>query len=580
MGLIPEQVIDEVQSRSDIVDVVSSYVPLKRSGANFKALCPFHREKTPSFMVSPSKQIWHCFGCSQGGNVVNFVMKYENLQFPEAVRSLAKRAGINIPETPGISREARSKQKVLYEINELAAEYYRANLLDQNIGRAAREYLKRREIGDETSQRFRLGYAPDRWEGFLTYAKRAGWSEGELVQAGLILPGKEGTYYDRFRNKLIFPIQDVQGRVIGFGSRVLDDSLPKYTNSPETDVFRKGRNLYGLNFAKEHTRVDNFIIIVEGYMDCLTLYQNGIRNVVASLGTALTQDQVRLLKRFIQTVVMVYDSDQAGEAASLRGLDLLIEEDLRCRVVRLTKGFDPDDYVRNKGRDGFQGLLRDAPDLFDYKLGLLASRYDSSKVEDVAKITAEMLPTISRITNAVLRSGYIKELAKRLAVDEEAVLVELRKVKGSQDSYYEPQVQQPSPMRSEEKTLIRLMLEDRHVGIIVKDNVASGDFQDPRARKVVACIFESIAQGRSYDPSRLMSHVGDDDVSQLISRLLARPDEFLDRMKVASDCIERMREARSARKRAFLQREIKLAEVAGDEAKVMELLREFQDKNL
>jgi len=577
MGLIPDEVIDEVLARTDIVELISPRVPLRRSGANFKALCPFHREKTPSFMVSPSKQIWHCFGCGMGGGVVNFLMKYENLEFPEAVRMLAQKVGVRIPETREISPGAKSKRKSLYEINELAAKYFQKNLEDPKEGRPAREYLKQRAIEDETCHRFRLGYAPHRWDGFFNYAKREGISCDFLVQAGLILPGKEGNYYDRFRNKLIFPICDFQGRVIGFGSRVLDQTLPKYINSPETDIFRKGRNLYGLNLAREYARDHTYVIVVEGYMDCITLYQNGFKSVVASLGTALTADHVRLLKRFTNTVCMVYDSDQAGEAASLRGLDLVVAEDLRCKIVTLPRGFDPDDYLRRKGRESFQDQLDRALDLFDYKLNLLTSKYDSSKVEDIAKITAEMLPTIARMTNAVLRSGYIKELSKRLAVDVEALIIELRRLKDRGATYYQPEIKEsPSPMSSVEKTLIRLMLEDKDVGLKVKDSLEVEDFRDSRAKRIVQALFKSISEQKSIDPAHLMSHMDGDEISQMISGLLVGPDELMNRKKVADDCIERIREANLKHRRLALQRKIRLAEAAGDDAQRMELLAEFQ----
>lgn len=577
MGLIPDEVIDEVLARTDIVELISSRVPLKRAGANFRALCPFHREKTPSFMVSPSKQIWHCFGCGMGGSVVNFLMKFENLEFPEAVRMLAQKVGVKIPETREGSPGAKSKRKLLYEINELAAKYFQKNLADPKDGRSAREYLKQRAIEDETCHRFRLGYAPDRWDGFFSYAKGKGISFDFLLQAGLILPGKEGGYFDRFRNKLIFPICDFQGRVVGFGSRVLDQTLPKYINSPETDCFRKGRNLYGLNLAREWVRDHNYIIVVEGYMDCITIYQNGFKNVVASLGTALTTDHVRLLKRFTNAVCMVYDSDQAGEAASLRGLDLVVAEDLRCKIVTLPRGFDPDDYLRRKGRQSFQNQLDRALDLFDYKLNLLTSKYDSSKVEDIAKITAEMLPTIARIQNAVLKSGYIKELSKRLAVDKEALLIELGRVKDRGATYYRPKINESqSAMRSEERTLIRLMLEDKDVGLRVKDSLEVEDFQDPRAKRIVAALFESISERRSIDPAHLMSHMEGDEISQMISGLLVGPDEPTNREKVADDCIERIKEANLKHRRLALQRRIRLAEAAGDDAQRMELLAEFQ----
>ena len=590
-GLISQEIIDQVQQRTNIVEIISNYLPLKRSGSNFKTLCPFHHEKTPSFMVNPSKQIWHCFGCGLGGNVFSFVMKYENLEFPQAIRLLGKNAGVAVPEFSSQTTVQRSLNKNIYRINELAANYFHNNLLNQQKGKSARHYLRKREIADEIVDKFRLGFSLNLWDGFLRFARSKGEKEEFLSQAGMIIPRREGGFYDRFRNRLIFPIFDLQERVIGFGGRVLNEDLPKYINSPETVLFNKGRCLYGLNLAKEQFRGKKYIIVVEGYMDNITLYRAGIRNTVATLGTALTSEHARMLKRYVPTIVIIYDADRAGENASLRGLDILIEEGLRVRIVRLPEGSDPDSYLISKGKEDFEKKIKQSQDLFGYKLDFLIAKYGTDKLEEQAEIIAEMLPTIARVDNAVLRSGYVRQLAKRLSVNENSILLELKKIKDKKFSYSRPPIKEgfnsKIAINPEERIIVQLMLEDPEVASTIKDDLILEDFENPELKKIVALIFKLIAENKPFGPSQIINYLKEDKTARLISELSAGPiiagydnsagDGLLDKRRLVADCIKKIKTKNLRRTRLSLQRKIKMAEDKRNVKEQMRLLNEFQN---
>jgi len=590
-GLISQEIIDQVQQRTNIVEIVSNYLPLKRSGGNFRTLCPFHHEKTPSFTVNPSKQIWHCFGCGLGGNVFSFVMKHENLEFPQAIRLLGKKAGVTVPEFSSQTTVQRSLNKNLYRINELAANYFHNNLLNQQKGKLARHYLTKRGIAGEIVDKFRLGVSLNLWDGFLRFARSKGEKEEFLRQAGMIIPRREGGFYDRFRNRLMFPIFDLQGRVIGFGGRVLSEELPKYVNSPETALFNKSRCLYGLNLTKEHLRGKEYIIVVEGYMDNITLYRAGIRNTVATLGTALTSEHARMLKRYVSTIVIIYDADQAGENASLRGLDILIEEGLRVRIVRLPEGSDPDSYLISKGKEGFERKIKQSQDLFDYKLDFLMAKYGTDKLEEQAEIIAEMLPTIARVDNAVLRSGYVHQLAKRLSVNENSILLELKKVKDKNFSYSRPLIKQELnskiAINPEERIIVQLMLEDPDLASSIKDDLILEDFENPELKEIIAVIFKLIAENKPFGPSQIINYLKEDKIARLISELSAGPiipgydgssgDGLLDKERLVTDCIKKVKTKNLRRTRLSLQRKIKMAEGKRNVKEQMRLLNEFQN---
>ena len=430
--MISQETLDQIQERVDIVELISAHLPLKRSGRNFRALCPFHHEKTPSFMVSPDKQIFHCFGCGEGGDIFRFVMKTERLEFLDAVRSLAEKTGVTLPQNdPSPGKSATSAP--LYEANALAVQFYRG-LLAGKEGVAGRNYFTRRGLKQETLDHFQLGYASASFNAFGTEARSKGFSETILLRAGLLVKGEDGRVWDRFRNRLIFPIQNVRSRFLGFGGRILEAGEPKYLNSPETEIYIKGRELYGLVYSGKAIREEGIAILVEGYMDCITLFQEGVLPVVATLGTSLTRDQVRLLKRYTQEVVVVFDPDQAGESASVRGLEIFLEENVSVKVATLP-GMDPDDYVRKKGKDSFWKEVHAAKPFIPYQLDRLAAKISFATPEGKAKACQEILPVLAKIENAILRSEYLKELSERLSVGEEDLIIELKKVNHPEPSW-------------------------------------------------------------------------------------------------------------------------------------------------
>ena len=571
--------IEQVQSRLDIVEVVSGYMPLKKAGANFRALCPFHQEKTPSFMVSSRKQIYHCFGCGAGGDVISFVMEYEKVEFMEALKILAQKTGIKLPLFRRADYIRRSTAaNLLYRINEMAASYYNAILVGSNRAAEAREYLRQRGISAETVAAFKLGFAPQSWDGLLKYAQKNHISPETLLKAGLVLPGKEGTFYDRFRNRIIFPIFDINSKTVGFGARVLDDSTPKYINSPETDIYVKGRHLYGLNIAQNEIRKRNEVIIVEGYLDLIIPFQNGVGNVAATLGTALTVEQISLIKRYTTNVVIIFDADEAGEAASLRSLDILVGEGLNVKLVSLPKGFDPDKYVRAKKEEGFRSVVGSAKGLFDYKMDILLSRHGRDSAEAKAKIISEMLPTIKRMDNAVLRSDYIKRLSHNLSVDEKAILIELKKVKLDYTrTAPAPTFEMKQEARAAEKIIAALAMEDAEIARRIREEFDIEDFKDQRIKKIVERSFALIDGNKQPTAARLIHYIGDEKMSQFICHLLAEVENIVDREKTIEDCIRWIKVDNLRDKKEELAYQIKEAEKLGNDKEVMTLVKKFNN---
>lgn len=579
-NVFSDNIIDQIRDKCNIVEIISQYIPLKRAGRNFKAICPFHQEKTPSFMVSPSKGIFHCFGCGAGGNVFNFIMKHERLEFPQVVRMLAEKTGVKLPSASMFTREQKEGRD-LFQLNELACSWYQGNLAKE-IGRPALEYLKKRAFKAKTLVTFRLGFAPAN-NGLLNFMHAKGVGLELLEKAGLILRKQGSSCYDRFKQRIIFPIFDTRSRILGFGGRVLDNSnTPKYMNSPETPVYRKGSHLYGLNSSKEEIKKQDFCIIVEGYIDLLSVYQNDVCNVVASLGTALTAQQIRLLKRYTDNVVMVFDADRAGELASLRSLDLLIEEDMDVKVVALPKNEDPDSFLGKFGKSDFWQKITQCSDLFDYKLNLLAQNYDLNTVEGKVGIASEMLPTIHRVQNAIRRSGYVKRLAQEFSrgeksLGEEWILAELKKVKRDFEYYSKEGFIQTKLMagRPAEEMVLKILLEDETAAEEIKKRLALEDFQDLRIREAMRIIYQLQTQGKIPSVAKLISCLRGEDAAQLISRISSSDSKFIDRRKSLHDCIRRINNDNLRNRLNKLQREIKLAQSWGHKDKITDLVSKY-----
>jgi DNA primase len=580
-GFIDENILNDILARINIVEVVSEYLPLKRAGRNFKACCPFHHEKTASFVVSLDKQIYHCFGCGAGGNVFNFLMQYERLEFPEAVESLAKKCGVELPVRKTRDPKSAEHSSQVYKLNEAAVALYSLNL-HSSAGASARDYLVKRGIRQETAKQFKLGFALDTWDQLIESLRGKGISLALIEKAGLIIPKEGGGYYDRFRNRVIFPIFDIKNSCIGFGARVTDGSLPKYINSPETPVYRKGKNLYGLNLAKDAVRELDFVVVVEGYLDCVIPYQHGLRNIVASLGTALTPDQARLIKRYTNNVVMVYDGDMAGESATMRSLDIFIEEEMNVRVAPLPDGYDPDTYVRKMGADAFEKLVREADNLFDYQLKTLKRKYDSRKSEDKSRIASEILRTIKKIKDPILRDEYIKSLAQRLDLDESFVreVYNNLKTEGSIEAVVLESFNKLAQTNPTEKLLMKLMLEEAHLVGEIRTKIDPGDFQDKMISRIVATMFELATQGKNYSAHSLINHLGQNDLSRIVCESTLEDGSMpeisnSDKDKIVHDCILRLKKNTLQTKRKKLQEAIKSAEDEGNEEELNRLKIEF-----
>ena len=570
---IPQETLDRIQERVDIVELIGSHLLLKRAGRNFRALCPFHQEKTPSFMVSPEKQIFHCFGCGEGGDVFRFVMKTERVEFLDAVRSLAERTGIPLPRKEEFSAETSSEVARLYEANLFAQSYYRQCLLGKE-GIAARRYLFKRGLKEKTLEFFQVGYAPPSGS-FFGHASKKGFSENILLRAGLILKGEDGRLRDRFRHRILFPIANVKGRVIGFGGRIVDQGEPKYLNSPETEIYTKGRELYGLVHSGKAIREKEAAILVEGYLDLITLFQSGIQPVVATLGTSLTREQARLLKRYTHDIVVVFDPDQAGEAASLRGLDIFLEEDFSVKIATLP-GMDPDDFVRHKGPEAFWKEAAASKPLIPYRLLRLASKISLRSPEGKARACKEILPSIAKIGNAVLRSEYIRELGEKLSVREEDLFSELKKVKTpGWEKEVAPVRKENAPFPSAEALLLKLLLDDDKWIALAKGKIQPEELADGRSQKILKVLYERSEKGAKTPMARLPAELHDVMGKGVMTAWIMESLETLDKEKALADCIQKIQEANRGRYLESLEVQIKEAEKSEAHDRLKTLMEEF-----
>lgn len=469
VNFFPEDLIEEIRVNNDIVDVISEYIKLDKRGKNYFGKCPFHNEKTASFSVEPVKQIFHCFGCSKGGNVIHFIMNIENLNFPEALNLLADRAKIQIPEMhDGILDDEKAKlKKELLQINTEAARFFHNNLNNEE-NRVPIDYLKKRRIEKQTIIKFGIGYAEDKYDTLYKHLKSTGFSDTSILKSGLVI-NKEDTkkVFDRFRGRIMFPIFDIRGNVIAFGGRVLDSSQPKYMNSPETDVYQKGKHLYAMNFAKSSCAKQ--IILAEGYIDVIALHQSGILNAVAPLGTALTENQGKLLKKYSEEIVLSFDSDSAGQAASLRSLDLLNDIGCNVKVLSIPSGKDPDEFIKTHGVDEFKRLVNNSKSLLDFKLDILDDKIDTSTNDGKVKFIDKAVLILDKIDNNVERELYVKKLSKEFGVSEQSIYSEMAKRQSKTDIRFKKQIKdinavkkntikKSSSIESTEHRLIKLQL--------------------------------------------------------------------------------------------------------------------------
>ena len=421
--------IDEVKQKTDIVGIIGQYVALKKAGRNMVGLCPFHSERNPSFFVYPEQQSWHCFGCNTGGDAFSFLMKKEGLDFGEALRLLADRAGVTLPSRPGRDEEKEERERI-HQINKAAAQHFHDRLLNSTEAAKTRKYVQGRGFTDKVVAEFLMGYSSNKWEDLKTHLKGLGHTEEEMVKAGLLVEAENGRTHDRFRNKLMFPIMDIKGNIIGFGARVLDESLPKYINSPQTPAFDKSRNLYGINLAAASIRQQDTAVIVEGYVDVITAHQNGFNNVVASMGTSVTETQVSSLKRLTRNLILALDADAAGEEAMLRGVSYENVLESEIRVVILPQGKDPDDVIKEDA-DTWRRLLSEATPIVDYTINMIAGKLDLDTARDKSQAVKELLPVVAAMNDKVRQAHYIQKLARLVSVGEHTIEAELGRFKAA-----------------------------------------------------------------------------------------------------------------------------------------------------
>jgi DNA primase len=574
--------VDQVRSAADIVKIVGDYVKLRKAGANYMGLCPFHQEKTPSFAVHPTKQIFHCFGCGVGGDVFKFVMMVENIMFPEALRRVAEKVGITLREREGgEGSDARTRERTaLFKLHESAAKFYAAQLGATAEGRAARGYLADRGVSDETLGRFRLGYAPANGQALTSHLNDLGFDPQTIEKSGLVLRDAGGKRsFDRFRRRIIFPISNENGKAVAFGGRALGEDQPKYLNSPETPIYTKGRVLYHLDRAGNAIRKADYAILVEGYMDCIAVASAGIENVAATCGTSLTEGQIRLLGRYTRRVVVNYDPDSAGVAATQRSLDLLLEEGFEAKVLALPAGLDPDSFIRKHAATAYRERLAATPTYLDYLTERAASQNDLSRPEGKVAAANAVLPYISRVPNAMLRAELGNRLAERLRLDDRLLLEELRRSTSAR-MHSGPSTADTAVIRaptaklnatSAEKKLIRAFFESKEIaGEFLYTFIQNGNFEGLPTERIFKRLQEIRGGNEVVDVARLEEWFEPAD-QRLVFESLMEPGETPDRDLVKACCLA-LERRKGERERDKLQMAIQDAERLGDQERLQQLM--------
>ena len=550
----PENFIQELIDRNDIVDVIGSYVNLsKRSGANLFGLCPFHNERTPSFAVNPSGQFYHCFGCGKGGGVINFIMEIENLSYPDAVRHLAARVGMEVPDD-GYDKDSKRRARLL-ELNRDAAKFFYEQLSAPD-GQKAVRYMQERGISPQTAKRFGLGCAPDSWESLRKEMAKKGYSDFELFDAGLVKRGQRGGFYDTFRNRLMFPVIDVRGDVIGFSGRILGGDGAKYMNSPDTLVYNKSRNLFAMNLAKKSK--NGYLLLVEGNVDVVTLHQAGFDSAVASLGTSLTPEQARLMSRYTKEVIIAYDSDGAGQKAAQRAIGILERLDLKVRVLRMTGAKDPDEFIRMKGADAFANLLKDSENQVDYRLNTVKAKYDLSLDDQKVSYLKEASELLASLPGQVERQVYAIRVAGEAGIGQDAVIREVerrRKIllsrlkkdyerditrpeKAVQPAERTMRYSNPGAAAAEEGIIRLLYLEPALVREELPD---AKEFSSEALGKIYSVIKAAIESGTSVSVNALAPKLAQEEMNLLV-RIIQKPERLSESRSILADYVRRMRE--------------------------------------
>ena len=571
----PQTFIDDLKRQADIVRVIQDYVQLKKKGANWMACCPFHKEKTPSFSVSPAKEIFYCFGCHKGGSVFNFVMEMERVAFPEAIKIVAEKSGMPLPKLIDDSRfEARKAESdQVIELNKWALEWWEKQLESSAEGKIARDYLKRREITDETQQTFRLAYAPDSWDALSIYLRQKGATQEHIYNIGLVFKKEEGGSYDRFRGRLIFPVMDIQGRPIAFGGRTLKDEDAKYINSPETAAYVKGRNLFGLNLTRDEIRRQGFAILVEGFLDLVVPYQFGIRNVVASLGTALTSDQVKLVGRFARKVVVNYDGDPAGVQAAKKAIEILLAEDLEVKVLVLPDDADPDEFLRKFGLAEYQRQRGEAQSHIQFVIDQAVRERNLHRPAEKADAVEEVLPYIRAVRSRIQKREYFDIAMDSLRISDAALRRELwHSLRLGPDSARTEQKivkrTQIKPTIAEEQ-LLELLLADEQLRHQFLPRLELEDYDDLPTAAIFRALVESERTGGTVDFDFLSRSTEGDPIADFLPALLMSAPEETEgdqketRESAAQKCIDALRLMRVDRRISDLMAQMAAAERNG-----------------
>ncbi|MEI3395803.1 MAG: DNA primase [Clostridia bacterium] len=548
MARYSDEIINEVRQANDIVDIISQYVHLKRSGRNFFGLCPFHNEKSPSFSVSPDKQIFHCFGCGVGGNAFTFISKIEGINFVEAVQTLAERANIQLPNLKdNVDSQKEELKSKVYKVNEFTANFYHENLYKPQA-KIAQEYVKKRKLSNETLKAFKIGFS-GKFDELYQELKKQGFGEREILESGLVNKNERGQFIDRYRNRLMFPICDARGKVIAFGGRVLDDSKPKYINSPENIVYSKGRNLFGLNVAKKGDL--KRILIVEGYMDVISLHQRGITNVVAPLGTALTEQQGWLLRKNAEQIILSFDSDEAGLKAKLRALEILQNMGCDLRILQLEGAKDPDEYIVKYGNIRFKSVVDKALSVIEFKVKLLKDSLNLENTNDKIKFLNEIAKLIANVDNTIEREVYIEKIAQEYDISKEAIYAEVNKL-SYKNNQSDKILEKSKPViihqrkeenivseaiRKRENTIISILLSgDLNIFEIIRQNIKVEDFQDETNKKIAMILYEEFEKGNS-NINGIIDNLSEEEQNH-ITMIMAEDYEITDVEKAIDDIIQ------------------------------------------
>jgi DNA primase len=582
VGFLSEEKVSEIRDRSSILEVISDYVALKKAGKNYRGLCPFHSEKTPSFMVNEEKQIFHCFGCGEGGDVFTFLMKVGHFSFPQAVEELAKRYGVKLPsrELSAVQKREMTKKEVLFQINQVASEYFHDLLTQRREGEEGRRYLSQRGITQEIISEHRLGTSTDRWDGLVQHLQGKKVSLELAWELGLIFPKKKEGWYDAFRGRILFPIFDLHQRVVGFGGRIIKEGQPKYLNSPESTIYHKGETLYGLQVAKRYAVEKDCVIIVEGYFDLLTLHQYGLKYSVATLGTALTTQHIRTLKRYTKNLITLFDADQAGVQATLRSLPLFLEEEVTGHTIVLPKGEDPDGFLRKGNLEDFWKKVEHAVPLIDFFFDQLMKTHDLKSIDGKVKVAKEGVALLGKIPDKIRRDFYTKVLAERLDI-QESFLYEMLRFPSKASSKAGEDLKKSSVERAfpkSEEIVIRLMVQHPELIPTLSKEGIFEEFESPILQKMAETLKDLYQKKGRLDLPEALANL-EEDLKVRLCEFAFRESglEGGDWAKILQDCVQKIREKRLKKEKNELLKKIREAEKQPEGKRLTPLLKEHQE---